>query len=118
MSITTFDEYEEEALKTEMKVPQDLGFRDLVLKNALGCAGEAGEVAEMVKKWAFHGKGPLDKEKFRKELGDVLWYVTALARTQGWTLQEVAQENVNKLVARYPDGVYSHQACAERKDGG
>jgi NTP pyrophosphatase (non-canonical NTP hydrolase) len=108
----TFGEYEERAMALEMKT---LTPRELALKSGLGLAGEAGETVELVKKWAFHDR-PLDRAKLTKELGDVLWYLTALARTQGITLEEVASENVAKLEARYPTGIYSHEANHARVD--
>lgn len=109
----TFEEYEERALRTEMNLPAPA----LTIKASLGLAGEAGETVELIKKAWFHGR-ELDREKLKKELGDVLWYVAALARAQGLTLREVAEGNIAKLDERYPDGVYSHEACATRKDGG
>jgi NTP pyrophosphatase (non-canonical NTP hydrolase) len=70
---------------------------------ALGLCGEAGEVAELVKKSVGHGV-PFDQSKIKKELGDVLWYLTQLAAAHGISLQEVATANVDKLRARYPQG--------------
>lgn len=107
----TFAEYEARALRTEM----ELSPRDLTIKGGLGLAGEAGETVELIKKWAFHGR-ELDREKLRKELGDVLWYVGAIARSQGMTLEEVAEANAVKLEARYPTGTYSHEANHARVD--
>lgn len=69
----------------------------------LGIAGEAGEVADILKKHYGHGK-PFDRAHFIQELGDVLWYVTALAYSVGSDLEEVARVNDAKLRARYPDG--------------
>lgn len=69
----------------------------------LGVAGEAGEVADLLKKHLGHGH-PLDQEKLVKELGDVLWYVSAIASEIGKTLGEVAQANIEKLRKRYPNG--------------
>lgn len=109
----TFDEYARRALATEM----NLSPHHLTIKASLGLAGEAGETVEMIKKHLYHAR-PLDREKLKKELGDVLWYVAALASAQGLTLREVAEGNIEKLDARYPTGTYSHEACAERKDGG
>lgn len=76
---------------------------DVVVKDALGLAGEVGEVVELVKKARFHGL-PLDVQKARNEIGDVLWYLTDLCAQLGFTLADAAQSNTDKLRARYPDG--------------
>ena len=82
--------------------------------NALGLTGEAGEVADMIKKSVFH-RHELDTEKLMKELGDVLWYVAAICSKLEWTLEDVMQMNIKKLMARYPDG-YSSTASQIRVD--
>jgi len=69
----------------------------------LGVTGEAGEVADLIKKHVGHGH-PLDKEKLAKELGDVLWYVGVLAHVAGFTLEQIAEINRTKLLERYPNG--------------
>lgn len=79
----------------------------------LGIGGEAGEVQDLVKKHLGHGH-PLDKEKLVKELGDVLWYVAAIADQAGVSLEMVAQVNVEKLRKRYPNG-FSSEASLNRK---
>ena len=65
---------------------------------ALGLGGEAGEYSEKVKKLIRDGK--LDKPLAAKELGDVLWYVRAAANEIGFSLEQIAQINIDKLVAR------------------
>ncbi len=70
---------------------------------ALGLAGEAGEFANMIKKLTAHGH-PITKEALAEELGDVLWYLAEAATASGLTLNKVAQMNVDKLRARYPEG--------------
>ena len=77
------------------------GYR--VIYPTLGLTGEAGEVAEKVKKTL--RDGGLNVESLRKELGDVLWYLAALARDLGLTLEEIAQENLKKLQDRKDRGV-------------
>lgn len=72
----------------------------------LGIAGEAGEVADHLKKIIGHGH-PLDAQavdKITLELGDVLWYVAVLASVLDVPLSMVASANRAKLTARYPAG--------------
>lgn len=70
---------------------------------ALGLAGEAGEVADYLKKVIGHGR-EFDRDKLVDELGDVLWYVSQLAHIHGITMSEIMFANRKKLTGRYPDG--------------
>jgi len=70
---------------------------------AIGLAGESGEVLDLVKKGIYHQQG-MDQDKIKKELGDVLWYVSALCGELGFTLEEVMETNIEKLKARFPEG--------------
>lgn len=79
-----------------------------ILYPALGLAGEAGEVANKVKKFIRDGA---DKESFEvkkveiaAEIGDVLWYCAALAHDLGFNLSEIAAENYSKLSGRSQRG--------------
>jgi len=70
----------------------------------LGLAGEAGEVANIVKKIQRDDQGVLTdekREKLKDELGDVLWYISACADELGLTLAEIAEFNVAKLARRH-----------------
>jgi NTP pyrophosphatase (non-canonical NTP hydrolase) len=87
-----FNEYQKLARSTAI-YPEEYK----VIYPALGLCGEAGEVAEKVKKNIRDGKS-LDGVGL--ELGDVLWYISALADDLGVTLEEVAQANVEKLTSR------------------
>ena len=95
-----FSEYARDAGRT---ITPDQDNEERKLNAALGLAGEAGEVVELIKKARFHGK-PYDTEAIKKELGDVLWYVNQMAHAHGLSLEEIAQANVAKLRARYPNG--------------
>jgi NTP pyrophosphatase (non-canonical NTP hydrolase) len=77
-------------------------------------AGEAGEVADLIKKGVFHQHG-LDRDALVKELGDVLWYVAALCTKLDVSMAAVMQRNITKLAERFPDG-YSSEASRARKD--
>jgi NTP pyrophosphatase (non-canonical NTP hydrolase) len=75
---------------------------------ALGLAGEAGEVAEHVKKAIRDDEGSVLPERraaMAKELGDVLWYLAQLATELELDLDEVAQMNLDKLRSRQERGV-------------
>lgn len=74
---------------------------------ALGIADEAGEVAGKVKKFIRdHNMQSIaelsveQKEDLKKELGDVLWYIAQIATETGYSLEMVAQANIDKLYSR------------------
>lgn len=92
------DRYQTLAMRTFREQPQR---RDELINCALGMAGEAGEVADLVKKHAFHSH-PLDERKVLLEIGDVLWYAATMCDSLGVTLSHVMDMNIEKLNARYP----------------
>jgi NTP pyrophosphatase (non-canonical NTP hydrolase) len=66
-----------------------------------GLAGEVGEVMEKMKKCIRDGTPRTELREFlKKELGDVLWYINALAHEFDLTLEEIAIANVEKLESR------------------
>ena len=76
----------------------------------LGLVGEAGEVAEKVKKVIRDKKGIFDeqsKKAIKKELGDVLWYLSNLCNEFDFSFEEVALENLEKLKNRANNGKIS-----------
>lgn len=83
----------------------------MIIWNAVGLAGEAGEVAELVKKGIFHQHG-LDVEKMEKEIGDCMWYIAALCTKLNLDLGEVMAANIEKLKVRYPEGYRSADSLA------
>lgn len=94
--IASLDQYQQLAART-------IGSDQSLAVWGLGVAGEAGEVAELIKKVVGHGH-PLDRNTLVTEIGDVLWYVSAIATTLGVSLSDVAAANIRKLQQRYPDG--------------
>ncbi len=99
----TFEEYQIESRKTAVYPDINNNF----VYPTLGLAGEAGEVAEKIKKVIRDGNGVVTDEKkqeITKELGDVLWYVANLAKELGISLEDVASKNIEKLQSRQQRG--------------
>ena len=94
----TLNEYQQHALETAI-YPENRR----IIYPTLGLTGEAGEVADKVKKVIRDGHEEFSDEKrleIVKEIGDVLWYCATLSHDLGFDLEEVAQTNVDKLRSR------------------
>jgi len=78
-------------------------------KHALhGMVGEIGELHSLYqKKYQGHA---FDEEHAKKELGDLLWFVAEYCTSMGWTLEDVMQLNIDKLIARYPEGFQAERS--------
>lgn len=95
----TFKEYQEEARKTAIYPNLGSNF----IYPTLGLVGEAGEVAEKIKKVIRDSGGVVSEEKkqeLTKELGDVLWYIANLSVELDLSMEEVALKNLEKLKSR------------------
>jgi NTP pyrophosphatase (non-canonical NTP hydrolase) len=93
-----FDEYQQAAVSTAI-YPDKYA----IVYPALGLTGEAGEVAEKIKKVLRDSDGDFDEAKrseIAKELGDVLWYIANLANDLGVSFQDIAAANIEKLQSR------------------
>ena len=102
-----FNEYQNQAIQTDVaynattKSDRYNGY----MEKALGLAGETGEVLEIIKKM-IRDKGGVfettqeDCEKLKKELGDALWYLSALAFYNDIKLEDIAKTNLEKLASR------------------
>lgn len=104
-----FEEYQTKALRTAMSdrvsgIPSGEEQKALAFAYAgLGISGEAGELAGVVKKYLFQGRNFLDSRTLaRDEIGDVLWYLSWVAKLFGLSLGECAVVNIEKLKKRYP----------------
>ena len=101
--IMTLNEYQEKAKKTAHYPNAGKNF----VYPTLGLAGEAGEVAEKVKKALRDDGGEMSAERrnaIAGELGDVLWYVSQVATELNLTLDEIAEKNIVKLADRAARG--------------
>jgi NTP pyrophosphatase (non-canonical NTP hydrolase) len=110
------NKYQELAMRTagQSLVTDDLAYGLTI--SALGLTGEAGEVADLVKKHLYHGH-PLDRDKLIKEAGDVAWYLARLATALEMPLGEILHANIEKLMLRYPEG-FTVEDSLNRRDNG
>lgn len=99
----TFDEYQKQAITTDTYGGKGDFLSIAFINKILGLVGESGEVAEKVKKLQRNQNGVISEEDRRellKELGDVLWYLSAIAHYLNRPLGEVASDNLDKLFDR------------------
>ena len=99
-----FDEYQAKATTTSTLTDNNIK----PLYFTLGLTGEAGEIAEKIKKIIRNHDGDfskLDLDDIKKELGDVLWYLAMLSHTFGISFDDVAKTNIDKLADRKARGV-------------
>jgi NTP pyrophosphatase (non-canonical NTP hydrolase) len=102
----TFDDYQKKSRETA--IYPDLGKN--IVYPTLGLAGEAGEVAEKVKKIIRDAGGVVSDERktlLEGELGDVLWYVAQIASELNTSLDTIASKNIEKLFSRKERGKIS-----------
>lgn len=87
----------------ESKYPVNI---PLLLTASIGLSSETGEFNEIVKKILFQGKEFNEAERYhmKRELGDVLWYLTNAASALGYDLEDIVVTNISKLEKRYPNG--------------
>lgn len=97
----SFKKYQQEAMKTRMADT----YEHRIVYSALGLSGEAGELANKVKKIM---RGDTDRneliEGIKSEMGDVLWYLAALCDDLGVELADIAEGNLQKLQDRQVRG--------------
>lgn len=99
------DDFQKAAMRSFSPKP-GMSIQDTkAMLGSIGLAGEVGECTEPVKKWFFHGKKTEEEVRsaLREEIGDVLWYAACLADAFGLSLNEIAENNVAKLLKRYPE---------------
>ena len=97
------------------RTSRNLTSQDHLLNGVLGLAGEAGEVADLLKKAYFQGH-PLDFARVAGELGDIAWYLAEAATGLGYDLDDILAANINKLRKRYPDGFEAERSMHRASD--
>ena len=106
-----FDEYQELARRTQA---EGLSREERLNHAVFGLSSEAGEVAGILQK-VYQGHEP-DRDHLIKELGDCLWMIAEACDALTIPMGQVAQINIDKLRARYPDG-FDADHSLHRKDG-
>lgn len=105
------NEYQEKAKRF---INKDLDDGKVGAHSLLGLCSEVGELHGLFQKELQGHK--IDEVHAKKELGDVLWFVAEVATAFGWNLDEIAQMNIEKLSARYPNG-FEVEKSLHRKEG-
>lgn len=111
-----FNSYQQEASKTFKPAEALTADQARLLDWAIGLGGESGEVLDIIKHAVVHHEGLTDKMALAKELGDCLWYVSAIATSCGIDLGDVAALNRAKLNHRYISGNFTFEEAANRHD--
>jgi NTP pyrophosphatase (non-canonical NTP hydrolase) len=107
-----FDDYQKRAIATDIYGGKGDIMSIAFVNKILGLVGESGEVAEKVKKLQRNQSGKIsddDKAELLKELGDVLWYLSAITHYLDESLGKVAESNLDKLADRKRRGVIKSQ---------
>jgi NTP pyrophosphatase (non-canonical NTP hydrolase)/gluconate kinase len=105
--------YQQEATRTFKEHTELNAYQARMLNWGIGLGGEAGEVEELIKHHVF-AEESLDKMELAKELGDVLWYLSAIAETTGIRMVDIAELNLAKLDHRYHTGAYTDGDAQDR----
>lgn len=108
----TGNEYQKEALRTANM--DYLTVYERATNGALGLCGEAGEVADIIKKAIFQGHD-FDVNHIAEELGDCAWYLAITADAIGMGLDDIFETNKAKLRERYPDGFDSEKSIHRKE---
>jgi len=90
-----------------------------LLTGAVGINSEGGEIMEIVKKLMFQGKPWNDETIYhlKRELGDVMWYITQCLIALDSSMDEIVSMNVEKLEKRYPGGTFDPWYSENRQEG-
>ena len=83
-------------------INEELTKKEIELHALSGMVGEIGEIHSVYQK---HFQGhEFNKEEIKKEVGDLLWFIAEYCTIMGWSLGEVMDLNIEKLLGRHPDG--------------
>ena len=98
-------EYQEKCKKTAKSFDDE---KEAMSDWGLGASGEAGDLAGCIKKTFYHNND--QTSGIRENIGDVMWYLAMICNTMGWELDDITNENIEKLSKRYNDGFTEREA--------
>lgn len=106
-------QYQKLAART---INKELAQPQLLWHSLFGMASEVGEIQGIFQK-SYQGH-EIDEVHLMKELGDLMWFVAEFATVHGWNLNSIAETNIEKLKARYPEGFAAEKSLnrAENDD--
>lgn len=107
----TMDEYQSAAART---MNRNLSKEETLRHALFEMCGELGEIHSIYQK-VYQGHKILT-EDLKKEVGDLLWGIAEFCTVNGWSLDAVAQMNIDKLKARYPDGFDERKSLFRDED--
>ena len=107
----TFNEYQALAART---IDKNLTPKGQLMHSLHGLSSEVGEIHSIFQK-QYQGH-KVDETHLKSEAGDLLWFLAELCTAHGWELEEVAQGNIDKLIARYPNG-FEAERSLHRAEG-
>ena len=108
----TISEYQKLAMTT---LNPELSKKDVLINGVMGLCGESGEAIDIVKKHLAQGH-ELDREALVKELGDIAWYLAETAYALDVPLEDVLQQNIDKLRKRYPQGFSQERSICREEE--
>ena len=96
-------------------IPDTFSYSDCINHALHGMVGEIGELHSIYQKM-YQGHREIGYDHFKKEIGDLLWFVAEYCTGMGWKLDDIMEMNINKLKARYPEG-FDTEHSVNRKKG-
>ena len=107
----TFEDYQKLAART---INSGLTFEEQKYHALHGMVGEIGELHSIFQK-VYQGH-EWDGEHAKKELGDLLWFIAEFCTAKGWDMDDIAYMNIDKLMARYPNGFESDKSIHRKEN--
>lgn len=106
--------FEDYQTKSYRAIQHHIDNKEEVMHWAIGLGEESGEVLSVIKHKYYTGN--YDVEELVGELGDALWHIAALCTANGFSMQDVAEYNISKLIHRYPTDKFDKDRSFKRHE--